>query len=65
MIIYNGVLHGLKYSKPIIKHCNIKDKKIKLQQLLQKQRKLNLQIKKLESYIEHYSYDDKNFPFLL
>jgi len=65
MILYNGVLHGLKYSKPIIKHCNIKDKKIKLQKLLQKQRKLNLQIKRLESYIEHHTFDDKTFPFLL
>lgn len=66
MFPYRGVLHaGKYYSKPIVRHCNLKDKKIKLKQLLNEQRKLNIQIMKLRSYIEHHSVDMKEFPFLL
>lgn len=64
MFSYKGVLHaGKYYGKPIIKHCNTKNNKIKLKRLLNEKRKLDLKIARLKSYIEHE--ENADFPFLL
>lgn len=45
----------------------IKQQKIKLEQLKNDRRKLDLKIKQLETYVSHLidMKDDKDFPFLL
>lgn len=64
MFAYNkGVLHaGKYYTKPITRHCNMKDKKINLQQLLNEQFRLNIHIQELEIFIKEHK---EGFPFLL
>jgi len=63
MFAYKGVLYaGKYYAKPVVKHCNIKDKKIKLKQLLNEQRRLNIRIQELEIFIKEHK---DGFPFLL
>lgn len=60
MFVYKNVVRYGKYCPSIVKN-----KKIKLKKLQNEQRKLNLHIRKLESYIQQHNADERNFPFLL
>ena len=62
MFAYNkGVLHaGKYYAKPITRHCNMKDKKIHLQQLLNEQCRLYIHFQELENLIKELK---EGFPF--
>ena len=51
MFAYKGVLHaGKYYAKPIVKHCNLKDTKIKLKQLLNEQRRLKYSYSRIRKF---------------
>tara|TARA_R110001583_G_scaffold175134_1_gene329708 strand:+ start:2354 stop:2536 length:183 start_codon:yes stop_codon:yes gene_type:complete len=60
MFVYKNVVRYGRYCPSIVKNKKIKLKKMKCQQRI-----LNLQVKKLESYIQQHNTDEKNFPFLL
>jgi len=60
MFVYKNVVRYGKYCPSIVKNKKLKLKKIKMQQRI-----LNLQVKKLEAYIQQQYTDEKNFPFLL
>jgi len=60
MFVYKNVVRYGRFCPSIVKN-----KKIKLKRLQNKQRKLNLQVRKLESYLKQHNTDERNFPFLL
>jgi uncharacterized Rossmann fold enzyme len=61
MFVYKNVVHYGRYCPSIVKN-----KKIKLKKLKNQQRIINLQVRKLESYLkQHNDNENKFFPFLL
>ena len=60
MFVYKNVVRYGRYCPSIVKN-----KKIKLKKLKNQQRILNLQVKRLEVYIQQHNADETTFPFLL